>query len=369
MLMIATQHSTRRYLLIAAITIPLMVIVYFTSRSSPPAPPALDHIVLHGETMGTTYNIRYRPAAGIPTASEVQRLIDDELESVNRQMSTYRKDSELSQFNDSRSTEWFPVSEETAFVVELAQQIAVATQGAFDVTVGPLVDLWGFGPGGRRDSLPTSSEVEAAKAMTGYEHLSVRLDPPALRKRMPELQVDLSAIAKGHGSDRVAALLKSKGVQHLFVEIGGEIVTEGYRLGTQPWQIGIEAPRSLERSVQVTIGLSGAALATSGNYRNFFQVSDSRFSHTIDPKTGRPVTHQLASATVVANNSAMADAIATSMMVLGPMAGLQLAETNHWSVLLIHVQDDRMELTSSTHFQQHFPEVWERLNSEQAEQP
>ena len=319
--------------------------------------------------MGTTYSIRYRPASGCPTPQEMQRLIDDELDRVNLQMSTYRNDSELSRFNDSRSTDWISVSAETAYVVDLAQQIAIASDGAFDVTVGPLVNLWGFGPDGRKDQVPSADEVDAAKKIVGYKNLDVRLEQPALKKSLPELRVDLSAIAKGHGSDRVSGLLKANGVEHSFVEIGGEIVTRGNRVDNQPWQIGIEAPLDFERSIQTVIGISGAALATSGNYRNFFLRDGQRFSHTIDPSTGRPVTHQLASASVVADNCDLADAIATCIMVLGPIEGLRLAEAKDWSVLLMHQDGNAMITTYSKRFAKCFPEVCNKFTSSKVGQP
>ncbi len=277
-----------------ALTLVTIAIAYLGLRGNPPSNAVPEQVVLHGPTMGTTYSIRYRPEAGSPPPKEIQRLIDTELEIVNQQMSTYRGDSEISRFNESRSTEWFPVSMDTAMVVDLAQQIAKTSGGAFDITVGPLVNLWGFGPDGGHQSIPSQSQVDAARAICGYENLSVRLNPPALKKEISELRVDLSAIAKGHGSDRLRKLISSKGILHLFVEIGGEIATQGYRDGDSPWRIGIEAPNVDQRSIQTTIELSGESLATSGDYRNFFERSKVRYSHTIDPKTGRPVTLSIA---------------------------------------------------------------------------
>ncbi len=354
------MHSPRRsflFSLLTAVAVALVAIVLFARNGSWSARPTRNQSALHGSTMGTTYSIRYVPVAGCPATLEMQRLIDNELDRVNLQMSTYRKDSELTRFNDSRSTDWFSVSIETARVVELAQKIAIASNGAFDVTVGPLVNLWGFGPEGRKKEIPSDEEVEAVKKMVGYRNLDVRLEPPALRKLLLELRVDLSAIAKGHGADRVSDLLKDRGIKDSFVEIGGEIVTHGNRADGQSWQIGIEAPVDFERSIQVVIGLSGESLATSGDYRNFFQREGQRFSHTIEPSTGRPVTHQLASASVVADNCALADAIATCMIVMGPTGGMQLAETNGWSVLLIQRSDGEMVTTYSKSFATRFPEV------------
>ncbi len=317
--------------------------------------------LLQGRTMGTTYTIRYLPVIGSPSNEEMQRLIDEELNRIDQQMSTYRKDSEITQFNDMKSTDWFPVSVETANVVDLSLQISVVSNGAFDVTVGPLVDLWGFGPVKGRKSIPTDEEVETTRSSIGYTKLEVRLDPPALKKSDTRLRVDLSAIAPGHGVDRVGEIIRTNGIPNYFVEIGGEIFARGKRADGQPWQVGIEAPLDFKRSIQTIVGLSGAALATSGDYRNFFESEGKRFSHTIDPNTGRPVTHQLASASVVADNCALADGIATCMMVLGTEQGLKLAESKHWAVLLMERKSGQIPSTCSTRFSELFPQVCKQL--------
>ncbi len=317
---------------------------------------------LHGQTMGTTYTIRYQPESSGRLKQEMHRLLDDELLRVNQQMSTYLKDSELTRFNDSISEDWFSVSKDTAEVVDLSLQLSEASGGAFDVTVGPLVNLWGFGPGKRSSAIPTNEELETARPLVGYKQLSVRLDPPALKKANPGLRVDLSAIAKGHGADRVGAVIRANGISNYFVEIGGEIVASGKRADRQPWQVGIEAPLDFQRSIQTTLGLSNAAIATSGDYRNFFESDGQRFSHTIDPSTGRPVVHQLASASVVADNCALADGIATCMMAMGPERGLELAESKHWAVLLMQRKGGRFPSTFSTRFSELFPEVCKQLS-------
>lgn len=317
--------------------------------------------LLQGSTMGTTYTIRYHTKQDGEKHPNMQLLIDDELNRVNQQMSTYLKDSEISRFNESRSTDWFPVSADTANVVDLSLQISTISGGAFDVTVGPLVNLWGFGPDKTREAIPSSADIEATKAAVGFEKLSVQLSPPALKKSMPELQVDLSAIAKGHGVDRVAELFRKHGISDFFIEIGGEIYANGTRLDGQPWQVGIEAPFANTQSIQTVVGLTGAAMATSGDYRNFFEVNGQKFSHTIDPSSGFPVTHQLASASVVSENCALADAIATCMMVLGPENGLRLAESENWAVLLMQRDEGSITSTCSTAFSSAFPIVCRQL--------
>ena len=179
-----------------------------------------------------------------PRLTQISQEIESELERVNAQMSTYLTPSELSRFNQQTSDEWFPVSTETAAVVELALQLTRESDGAFDVTVGPLVNLWGFGPTPRRSQAPSQADIATALEAVGSDKLQVRLVPPALRKTHPALQVDLSAIAKGHGVDRVADVLERMQFSSYFVEIGGEVRTKGTKPGGQAWQVGIEQPSS-----------------------------------------------------------------------------------------------------------------------------
>jgi thiamine biosynthesis lipoprotein len=221
----------------------------------------------------------------------------------------------------------------------------------------------------RRESIPSDEEIKAARELVGYKNLEVQMSPPGLRKSIPNLRIDLSAIAKGHGADRVSELLERQGIQDSFVEIGGEIVTRGHRNATEPWQIGIESPQDFQRSIALVIGLSDSALATSGDYRNFFTRGDSRFSHTIDPQTGRPVTHSTASCSVVASNAALADAIATCMMVLGSKNGLRLAEDNEWAVLLVDRTDDGLVSKYSKPLERFVPDIAQKVQSFSSRSP
>jgi FAD:protein FMN transferase len=313
--------------------------------------------MLGGATMGTTFTIRYVAKNNSTAPEEIERLIDLELIRVNQQMSTYLQDSEVSLFNTARSTDWFTVSSETAQVVDVARQISEFSNGAFDVTVAPLINLWGFGPGKLTARVPKESEIDALKKVVGYRYLDVRHEPPGLKKSIPELQIDLSAIAKGHGVDRVGKLLDKIGIQHYFVEIGGEIVARGTRLDGTPWRVGIESPQREERSVELILDLSDAAIATSGNYRNYFELDGEYYSHTIDPITGRPVNHDLASASVVAENCMLADAVATCMMVLGPNEGLKVANDRGWMVMLFCDDGGRLITTTSDKFSNRFPHL------------
>ncbi len=291
--------------------------------------------VIAGRTMGTTYSIKFYPSATVNDLPQVSRAVEAELEQVNSQMSTYLTTSEVSRFNSQTSLDWFSVSRQTAEVVQLSLQLTEQTNGAFDVTVGPLVNLWGFGPEPRPQQIPSAEEINAILQWIGADKLSARLEPPALKKSHPKLQVDLSAIAKGHGVDRVAEVLESLHVTSYFVEIGGEVRTKGHKPGGEKWQVGIERPTPDQRSVERVLPLSDRSLATSGNYRNYYILDGRNYSHTINPKTGYPIEDPIASASVIADNCALADGIATGMMSAGYEAGLALAEKHGWCVFLI----------------------------------
>ncbi len=293
---------------------------------------------IRGETMGTTYTVKvFDPPEW---EDDIRFEIESELRSVNDQMSTYLESSEISRFNRWESTDWFDVSAETATVVEAAEQISSATDGAFDVTVLPLVNAWNFGPEPRTRRPPVDDVVESTRTRVGFERLHVRVDPPALRKDDPTLQVDLSAIAKGHGVDRVVELLARAGAANAFVEIGGEVRATGDKAGV-PWRIGIQRPDAVSNAVLVPYPLVDRAVATSGDYRNRFEAEGTEYSHTIDPRTGRPATHRIASVTVTAADCMRADGWATAIGVLGREAGLAAARAEGLDVLVISRDDDR----------------------------
>lgn len=279
-----------------------------------------------GPTMGTQYNVSVVARLGEKQEPSLGLQFDKRLAEFNQLMSTYEPDSELSRFNESDSTEWFEVSGDTAEVVAYALELASETKGAYDPTVGPLVNLWGFGPGRKRNrSFPTDEQIEEASKFVGYQQVEVRLEPPALRKQNIEVYLDLSSIAKGDGVDAIARLLDSLEYEAYMVEIGGEVRTRGNKPSDEPWKIGIESPDPRRRSLQKILKLSGESVATSGDYRNFFEQEGVRYSHTIDPRTGRPVLHNLATVSVLADNCREADALATALLVLGPKAGYDWA--------------------------------------------
>jgi thiamine biosynthesis lipoprotein len=317
--------------------------------------PAPEHQVLElqGATMGTSYSIQVVDLPSGVDPNALRDRITKELDRVNALMSTYRESSELSGFNRSRSTDWIPVSPELATLVKEAIWTSEVSDGAFDTTVGPLVNLWGFGPGKRTDTAPTDDRIAQARAHVGYHKLSVRQEPPALRKSDPDLYLDLSAIAKGYGVDRVAELLEKTGITDYLVEIGGELRGHGHNGRGQPWRIAVERPDPGVREVERVVELRGGAMATSGDYRNFFEQGGKLYSHTIDPTTGRPVTHDLASVTVLAPRTAKADALATALLVLGPKAGPALAESLGIPALFILRTPDGYEERQSGTFDSH----------------
>ncbi len=244
-----------------------------------------------GPTMGTRYSVK---VVDLPAGLDEVALragVERVLEAVNASLSTYRPDSELSRFNRSAETGWVPATADLLRVVTEAQRVGRLTGGAFDVTVGPLVNLWGFGPGRGEDRVPSATEVEEARARVGYARLEVRDPPPAVRKAIPDLYVDLSAIAKGYGVDRVSEYLESQGVGRYLVEVGGEVRGRGRNARGTPWKVAVERPAEGERAAYAVVEVDGVGVATSGDYRNFFEKDGRRYSHTIDPATGRPVTH------------------------------------------------------------------------------
>ncbi|MCG6943328.1 MAG: FAD:protein FMN transferase [Thiohalocapsa sp.] len=319
--------------------------------------PREQTLALAGSTMGTTWSVQVpHPAADLDQA-KLYEDISAVLEEVNGRMSTYQPSSELSRFNTATTTDWFPVSAELERLVATALAVSKATGGAFDVTVGPLVNLWGFGPEVHPDEIPPQADIDAARARVGWHRLHTRAAPPALRKDRPDLYVDLSAIAKGHGVDRVAELLEGKGLTDYLVEIGGELRGRGVNAQGEPWRIAIERPDPGRRAALRVVALTDQAMATSGDYRNFFEVNGKRYSHTIDPATGRPVVHDLASVTVVAERCGDADAWATSLLVLGPQKGMALANKRGLATLFVERlapkgKEEELRITESAAFAQ-----------------
>lgn len=305
--------------------------------------------------MGTTYSVRAVSKRDLPDQLKgLQKEVDSLLAEINRQMSTYDPQSELSRFNQAPAEKWVPVSTELLKVIDDARSISDATKGAFDVTVGSVVNLWKFGPDKERKHFPTDQEVAAAKKLVGYQQVKTHYELLAVQKSQDNVYVDLSAIAKGYGVDTVFQMLKERGLTDFMVEIGGEVRATGLKPNGEPWQIGIELPTEKAGEYDAIVGLHDKALATSGDYRNFFMHEGERYSHTINPLTGRPVEHDLASVSVLHNRCAMADGWATALLVLGPEAGYNLAEQQKLAALFqIRKENGTVESKSTTAWQQY----------------
>jgi len=314
----------------------LISILFFTACQSN------EPLQLNGRTMGTTYNITLILSNQSPNEKEhLQTNIDSLLETVNQQMSTYIKDSEISLFNRMQSTTPFRVSAPFVNVLQLALKMHQESNGAFDATVGPLVNLWGFGPNGPRDSPPAADEIKLVMDRIGSQKLEV-INDTTIRKLNSQIQLDFGAIAKGYGVDAVAELLSKKGYINYLVEIGGEVVVSGTKNGAL-WRVGVDRPQPGAQpgaDLQTIVELSNQAMATSGDYRNYFSVGDSSYSHEIDPRTGQSIITGVASVTVLAPSCMLADAMATAIMVMGAEDGLKWVESKPEVEALIILHDE-----------------------------
>lgn len=311
---------------------------------------------MSGQTMGTSYNIK---TSVLPDGVQVDRLQSDIhqlLEGINDQMSTYRPQSELSLFNNSDSSDWQPVSQDLYTVLFEAKRISHLTEGAFDITVGPLVNLWGFGPDPLTSEPPSNEAIQQALQRVGYQRLLLKSDPLSIKKTQTDLYLDLSSIAKGYGVDKVGLLLEKEGINDYLVEIGGELRLRGRKPDGNLWRIAIEKPASELRMIQKIVPISDVSVATSGDYRNFFEADGVSFSHTIDPRTGRPIDHSLASVTVLSDTAMEADAWATAFMVLGAEDGSRLAEQLNIPVLFITKNEQGFSERSTSAFNEFFKE-------------
>ncbi|WP_418902976.1 FAD:protein FMN transferase [Vespertiliibacter pulmonis] len=315
-------------------------------------------IKLEGKTMGTTYHISYiddGKIENLPKPIEVKKQLDELLKEVNNEMSTYQNDSEISIFNRSQDVDRpFIVSDDFARVVKEAIRLNKVTEGALDVTVGPLVNLWGFGPDKRLNKAPTPEQIEERAKSVGIEKIRVeeQNNHQILLKKDPHLYLDLSSIAKGFGVDKVAEHLHKLGLHNYLVEIGGELRGKGLNIVGKPWQIAIEKPTFEQgSSAEIVVPLRNQAFATSGNYRNYFEDEQgNRLSHIIDPKELKPIHHNLASITVIADTAMTADGLSTGLFVLGADKALEVAEREKLAVFLIIKKGQEYETKMSSEF-------------------
>lgn len=301
--------------------------------------------------MGTTYSVKIVVDENSPNIlqSDLKKRIDSVLIEVNRQMSTYIPTSEISIFNEMHNTEWFNISKDFAFVLQQSIEIGKLTNGNLDITIGPIVNIWGFGPDQRPKEIPSENEIIEKMSLVGFNNLEVSLNPSSVKKNIPKLKVDLSATAKGFGVDKTFNLLEKLGYKNFMIEIGGEVRTAGLNQKNEKWKIGIaEADHS--GKVNKVIELSDFSMATSGDYWNYFEEDGIRYSHTINPETGRPITHKLASVTVFDSTCLKADGFATALFVMGEEKSYKFAVDMELAVYQIVKKDNGFEIVKSPKF-------------------
>ncbi|MCF7202269.1 FAD:protein FMN transferase [Pseudomonas oligotrophica] len=304
-----------------------------------------------GPTMGSTYSVKYVRSKGVAPREALQAETEAILAELDRQLSTYRDDSDIARFNRLPGGECQPVAEDLRTLVAAGERLSRQTGGSLDLTLEPLLDLWGFGPRGRVENVPSASEIAEARRKVGHQHL--HLDGERLCKDAP-VQVDFNSIAAGYAVDRVAARLKDLGVSSYLVEITGELKAEGRKPGGEPWRIAIEAPRDDERVAQQVIALDGLAVSTSGDYRNYYERDGRRYSHTLDPVTGAPIEHRLAAVTVLHASALEADGLSTALMVMGPDKGLEYANREQLSALFVVRQGQEFTSMATAAFDRQF---------------
>lgn len=309
----------------------LAVALLSTLLSACQSPPTQ----IHGQTMGTTYSITLAQALSASKVALVEEGVTQKLEEINQSMSTYIRGSEIDLFNRHASTQWYSVSQSFAFVVEAAQHVSKQSNGAFDITVGGLVNIWGFGPEEGAQHTPTQKELQ--QNVTGYQYLELRQTPPALRKQKPNIQIDLSAIAKGYAVDELAELLEKHGIVNYLVDIGGELRVHGHNTQGKRWRIGIKDPSDPSKPIK-NIFLQGA-IATSGDYYNFREIDGKKITHHIDPKTGQSLAYRSKSISVIMSNAMMADAWTTALSVMGKDSAYSLAQKLGLAVYFVSIEE------------------------------
>ncbi|WP_371972930.1 FAD:protein FMN transferase ApbE [Lelliottia nimipressuralis] len=321
-----------------------------STPSVKPAAPAAT--VLEGKTMGTFWRVSIMNVDA-RRADELRAKIQSQLDADDQLLSTYKNDSALMRFNLSNSTSLWPVSEAMADIVTEALHIGYKTNGAMDITVGPLVNLWGFGPTKQPEKIPDQAQIDDARARTGLQHLTVinQYGQQYLQKDIPDLFVDLSTVGEGYAADHLAALMTQEGISRYLVSVGGALVSRGLNASDQPWRVAIQKPTDTQNAVQAVVDINGHGISTSGSYRNYYELDGKRLSHVIDPQTGRPIEHNLVSVTVIAPTALEADTWDTGLMVLGPEKAKEVVRQEGLAVYMITREGETFKTWMSPQFQ------------------
>lgn len=317
------------------------------SAPSSATPPT----VLEGKTMGTVWRVSVINVE--PEQKETLRQkIQTQLDADDQLLSTWKPDSALMRFNHSQSTTPWPVNEAMADIVTEALRVGNKTNGAMDITVGPLVNLWGFGPDKQPVSTPDDAQIADARARTGLQHLSVisQAGQQYLQKDIADLFVDLSTVGEGYAADHLARLMEQEGLSRYLVSVGGALVSRGMNGEGKPWRVAIQKPTDRENAVQAIVDINGHGISTSGSYRNYYELDGKRISHVIDPHSGRPITHQLVSVTVIAPSALEADSWDTGLMVLGPEQAKEVVREQGLAVYMIVKEGDAFKTWMSPQF-------------------
>lgn len=311
---------------------------------------SLEHFA--GPTMGSTYSVKYVRSRATPEQAYLQEGIESILAEIDVQMSTYRDDSLLEGFNRAPAGSCQPMPEAVLELVRVGETLNRSSEGALDLTLDPLLKLWGFGPRGRNEQVPDAQAIAEARERTGHQFLSIEGEQLC---KSADIQLDFNSLAAGYAVDRMADWLEKQGVNRYLVEATGELKARGRKPDSSAWRIAVEAPRDDQRVAQRILALDGLGVSTSGDYRNYFEQDGQRYSHTLDPRSGRPISHTLAAVTVVHPQTVQADALSTLLMVLGPEQGMAYAEREGLAALFVQRRGESFVSQASPAFDALFP--------------
>ncbi|MGZ7456658.1 FAD:protein FMN transferase [Pseudomonas sp. Ma2-10] len=309
-----------------------------------------------GPTMGSTYSIKYLRLAGLPAPAEVRVRVEKIFAEVDQQMSTYRSDSDIERFNDLPANRCQKMPAPILKLVRIGERLSQQSEGSFDLTVEPLLNLWGFGPQARNEKVPSARALAEVRQRVGYQHL--RIDGDRLCKDAA-VEVDFNSIAAGYAVDTIAATLEAMGIHNYLVEATGELKAAGKKLDGSPWRVALEEPRDDQQVAERIIAVDGYGVSTSGDYRNYFEQDGRRYSHSFDARTGAPVSHTLASVTVIHPSALMADGLSTLLLILGPERGWDYADTHDIGAFFV-IRADAGFVTRTT-------QAFERLSGDKTE--